>query len=63
MTLAESFDRAAASIREFNAVCAAMVEEFEAKHGPRPKGVPFFEWAVAVEAREAQSTGIGPDDA
>lgn len=41
--------RVTESINRFNDVGAAQIAEFEKKHGPRPEGVPFLEWAASVE--------------
>lgn len=46
---AAAADRATASFRAFNAASETVIREFEEKHGPRPEGEPFLEWAIEVE--------------
>ena len=54
---AAACDRAAASLRAFNATFEPMIREYEEKYGPRPESEPFLEWAIRMDS----NTGRTPD--
>lgn len=48
--LTPALRRATEAINGWNRYWAGEISEFEAKHGPRPEGVPFLDWAAEVES-------------
>lgn len=50
--LTPALRRATEAINGWNRAWAGEIKEFEAKHGPRPEGVPFLEWVESVEQNQ-----------
>lgn len=52
VALTPTLKEATRAINKWNEAWAGEIKEFEAKHGPRPEGVPFLEWAESVEQNQ-----------
>lgn len=49
VALMPAFAEATRAMNRWHATWAGVIEEVEAKYGPRPEGVPFLDWWEAME--------------
>lgn len=50
--LMPAFTRVTNAMNDWHASWSGVIEEVEAKHGPRPKDVPFLDWWASVESNQ-----------